>query len=768
MDKKILKAKLKKYLFFVSIVFFSITLVHLTYKYIYSDSIQKAQKWWTVSESFIGKFPSLNPLKYYNDNYNSYINHILYRSLSSYDINKKTIVSDLAECNITNTQKIECNLTKNIKWSNWDNITTEDIAYTYETIKKYNTNPILKKILDNISIKTTDTSITFNSNQKDISILNILFQPILPKQILENKSEDELHKNFSALNWIYSWNYIISKISDDKDSWNMKIFLTKNEMYIKNPVYIENIILKFYDDYNSLLKQKNNINIFLDKNHLIWNSIPKLQEHKYILPQYVWLFINKDKLEYPKIRNFILNSINKEKLLEKIWKQNNKIINSLFLNDIEIKPTQSKTSLKTMLNSLWYFKKEYFLKKYKLIVENPELYSAEANIISKSKNLEKDAKKIDITQIKNSITKQNYNSDSKIIIEPKWVDKYNFITKPNIKLIWKVDNKNVSEIYINNEKANYNSWEKEFSYELKLWKNIKLWENNYKIYFVENWKKNLKEEITFFYSKDKQKLKKDEIDLIARLINNEIKKQKELLSKKESQNKQKANKQKIVNTKKAEEIKSKIKLLESLDDKFYYNKDFKAYSLNLVYLRWSEEIKKTADFVKNSLENLWIKINLEEKKVIDIAQNIKDNKENYHMILAWINLSYFPFDLSKYFYSGQISKWQNFAKIRNSKLDDILEDLNSSYLLDSKIKREKQQQINNIIKDENIFIPLYSPYYSNLVLKNIENYKLTDIIPKHFYRFEPLKKSYILKEKVINKDNKSIFWFFSFLINKLF
>ena len=62
--------KLKKYLFFISIMFFVLTLSHLAYSYLYSDSKNSPVKWWTISEWIIGNFPSLNPLVSLNSDSN--------------------------------------------------------------------------------------------------------------------------------------------------------------------------------------------------------------------------------------------------------------------------------------------------------------------------------------------------------------------------------------------------------------------------------------------------------------------------------------------------------------------------------------------------------------------------------------------------------------------------------------------------------------------------------------------------------------------------
>lgn len=763
MDKKHVLKKLKKYLFFVSIVFLTLSSLHLVYNYVYYDSKETAQKWGIISESFVWTFPNLNPLKYNND-YNSYINHILYRSLLTYDINKGKIVWDLANCKISDLSKIKCELGKVIKWSSWEDITVEDIVSTYNILRETNINPILKKTLEKVKITAKESSILFETAWSDVNILNIFFQEILPKSVIEQIDLDNVTWNLSPINWVYSWKYKISKVDQDETVWFTKIFLEKNEFYTRNPIYIDSIILKFYKDYTTLLQQKGNINIFNDKKSLIWNSIPKLENHKYILPQYVSVFINRDKIEYPNIRNYILSQINSKEILKEVWEENNKLIESPFLDDIKLSTYSNKNTIKTMLNSLWYYKKEYHLSK--IIKKEIKNYSSEVKITNSNEN-KKDLEEVNITEIKNSITKENYNHSSKIIRKPEWVDKYNFITNPNITLTWKT-NKNISEVYINDLKLkNYKPSSEIFNLELNLsLGNIKLWENTYKIYFIENWRKSLKESITLFYDKDKNNLEKQEADLISRLVNKKIEANKKLISENNKEKEEKEDNPKILKVFSKEDIKRQ-NLINALDDKFYYDKNFKAYSLKISYIEWSKQISDTSLIIKKELENAWIKIELYSSKLLDITKKIRKNTEEYDILIAWINLWYFNFNLSKYFYSGQITKWRNLSKIKNSDLDNILEDL-KSWLLTKDKRVELQKAVIKILSKEAVFKPLYSPYYSNLVIKNIEWYELNEIIPSDIYRFEPLSKSYILKNKIINSNDKNLKWFLEFLITNLF
>jgi len=473
MEKHIRLSKLKKYLFFISMVFLVATASHLSYTYIYDGSKEVAEKWGSISEAIIWKFPHLNPLKQTND-YNDYINHILYRSLLNYNTKKQKIEGDIANCDISNLSNIECFLNDNVSWSNWDAITFDDIIKTYNTIQDTNVNPALKSILSKVEIVENENSISFKSEVEDINTLNIFFQPIVPAKLLENISEEDIAGSFSPIDWIYSWKYMITRVNQDETLGITKIFLEKNTNYYDNPVYIDKFIFKIFKDTSHFLKNKNSVNIFYDKNNLIWSSIPKFEAHKYYLPQYISLFINNEKMPYVNLRNFILKSIDNEELLGKIWNENFKNVTSPFFNDIELKIPDQTIPISKMLESLWYYKKEELIEKLLPWFAKTWTYSAEVEINDNENEENNDD--LSNETFTWSVTKDNYLENSKIIYSPDWVDNYNYISKDDILLKWNVPDW-VETVYINDYKLSwFNAWDKEFFYRIKIsYNNLKEW-----------------------------------------------------------------------------------------------------------------------------------------------------------------------------------------------------------------------------------------------------------------------------------------------------
>jgi len=745
MDKKNISLKIKKYLFFISIVFLIFTSIHLIYSYIYNNSKEIPKKGGTISEAIIWKFPHLNPLKTDN-NYNDYINHILYRSLLIYNSKDEKIEWDISNCDISNLLKIECFINDGTTWSDWTKITPEDIILTYTKIKETNVNPILKSILSEVTIEKTQSSVVFKSNKKDINILNIFFQPIVSTKVLSILNNENIESNFSPLNGIYSWKYIITKVDQDEISGITKIILDKNQFYTKNPAYIDKMILKIFNDNNHFLKNKDSVQIFNDKENLVWDSVPKLNAYKYHLPQYISLFINYETVPYPNIRNNILTAINNKDLVEELWENNFKTINSPFLNDLNLDLKNSSETIPSLLESLWYLSKNKAIEKY----------WSNTNI---QQNKQKSIQENNTQKI--NITKDNYLKKSILVYSPDWVDNYNYTSKDKILLKAKV-NPWVQAVYVNDYKIeNFKQWDTDFAYKLSSsYGTLKNWRNNYNIFFETNGVKTQVETIVFYYNIDREKA---ENEVLTTLINRQLEENKKLAE--ENTKKIEEEKKKLAEKETEQQtIKDKIK---KLDSNFYYNSNLTPFTLKLAYITNSESLEKTALFIKEKLEKQGIKVETNWLTLKELSTQLASSNKSYDLFVTWINLWYSSFNLFPYLHSSQIKNGYNFTKFKNLHLDKILEDIKSNNFDKRKLKNEEEKIIYNLNK-EFIMKPLYTPLYSNLVDKSIDSYYVNSVIPNDIYRFDPLISSYIAKEKILDNSWKWFIWFFKYLISTLF
>lgn len=731
--------KLKKYLFLISILFLVISLTHLIYIFLYNDSKLVPIKGWTISEWLIWSFPSLNPLKPLSWN-NKYIIGLLYRSLLKYDSTENKIVWDLANCDISNLLNVECYIKDNIFWSNWEPITAEDIIDTYKILQTTGVNNISSSLLEETEIEQNDNIIVFKNKKKDINFLNVFFQPILPQNTIDSIWTDTIFWDFPTNGQLYSGNFKITNISSDMTIWVTKIFLEKNEF---NDIWnVSKLILNLFPNTNSLLQNKESINIFNDVENIIGDSIPRLESYKYTLSQFVSLFINQNKIENLDLRNFIFNKINTDNLIKILWEDNFQIVNNPYLSETKIDKTLNNKNFEKIMEDLGYVKKSKIIEKY---LPNKETYSSEAVVEEKEK--------ISVDNIpEEELNISKFQEDSKYIVSPEYVEKYNFITKDDILLEWNAG-KDVEAVYINDYKlSNYDSGDSKFYYRLKeSFNSIKGWENNYKIYFIVDWKKILKEEINFLFYNDKTILDNAKLDFIKKLY----------LAKQETEKGKPEEKK----AEKVEIDKDELAKLSNLDDKYYYNDKLESFSLSLFYVSSEKELEETAYFIKNSLVEIGINLNLFPISIWDLTKLLSD-KDKYDMLLTWVNLWYFDYNIFPYFHSSQVKNWYNFSNIKKTSLDILLEDLKSNIKTPEEITNI-QSKVLQILQNEQVIKTLYTPKLNLLIDKNIKNVTINDQLINKSSRKEIFDSMYIKEEKIINFENKWFFDFFSFLFQKL-
>lgn len=730
------KFKLKKYLFLISILFFISTWLHLLYQYLYSDAKMYPIKWGSVSEGLIGNFPSLNPLQPLHDN-NGYFMDLLYRSMITYDINEKNISPDITRCDISNLSSIKCHIQEDIKWSNGNDITIEDIKATYDLLKDSNINPVISSLLDWVTISTTEESIVFEKkDNKDINFLNIFFQPILPIDTINSIWKENLGWNFSTIWQIYSGQFKITNVQQDLSLWITKFILEKNEFYKENPVLIDQLIIKLFPDTNTFNKNKETINIFQDDNNLIGSSLPRFDVNEYLLPQYVSVFLNKDTLPDSDFRNTILNKISRENLLKHIWEENVVWVNNPYMTEISIDKEIENKNFENIISKYWYEKKSKLIQEIIPEKKPDSFYSTE----------------VTQEELPEILTFETFQKNSEYIISPEYVDKYNSIKKDDILLTWIVTQW-VEAVYINDYKLQwFKAGNKNFHYRLlQSYDTIKQWVNSYKIYFEKNWEKELMEEIIFIFHPDASKLKREEDIFLETLYKEKINLEKQEL-KIEEENRPE------VNT-------DSLKKLSELDDKFYYNNNYNKLTLDLFYVATDRNIEKSALFIKNNLEEIWIYVELHPTWIKELWI-ILQQKDQYDIILAWLDLGYFDYNIFPYFHSSQVKNWYNFSNIKKALLDNNLKEL-KEWVNNQEKRVSIQNKILDLLKEEQIIKTLYSPKQKLVIDKNIHISPFPTKLQTKHLRTILYNRLYTNEKRVINTEEKNIIGFLKYIIEIL-
>jgi len=702
--------KLKKYLFFISIAFTVALFSHLYYSFLYFDSEEAPTVWWIVKEWIIWEIPSLNPLLN-NTDYNSYVTGYLYRSLMEYNINEKQFVPSLASCKLTNLAFIRCDIEKNRKWSNGQPVTTKDFVKSFSLLKETDINPLAKAILKNTTIEDRNTYITLSTPKRDINILNILRQPVLNADYLNSLKPSELAWKLNPYNGVYSWDYIIKDITTDDKTGIKRLVLEKNETGLSNQ-YIKNISFTFFKDIPEFFRNQDKINAFYDKNKIVWDTLPRFNNNKYYLNQFVSAFVNAQNIENSDLRNLFLSQIDREKLLPLLEKEDIEVKNP-YLSEIIIDKTPENKNLIWLLQEMWYYKKSELVNQ----------------IITKKENEIIDSKMEQINPVLTYIKAPVTRSQS-------------FIDHDDFRLEWDIWDEKVTWIWINDYKLkSYRAWNKQFLYRLKetYW-NIKKWLNKYKIYFEIWGQKVLKEEFDLYYNKDADKLK-DAKEAYYETLRKKLKDNLEL---------------------NVEMTKDEMSKVDELDKKYFYNSDLEKFVLKVQYIDSQKEAIKIAEQLRDNLVNLWIESELIPISINDLLASISAWEKNYDIIIAWIDLGYFDFNLFPYFHSSQAKNWNNFSNIKKPELDILLEELKENNLSEKKRDFLKNRVL-DIISQEQIVKTIYSPCLYYLTDKNIKNFKKTEHTPDMDLRKKWYLNAYITFKKQIADEDKWLISFIKFL-----
>jgi len=573
--------KTKKYILILSVFFSLLVITHLIYLYLYNWSKVVPISWWTVSVWFVWNSPSLNPLEFSINPDNDYVLQFLYRSLIRYDIKTKKMEWDLANCDLwKNFSKIKCF----VKTWDWTPITKDDVFGTYDLIKNTSVNKPLKAILDNIDITDKWDYIEFSSKNADVLLLDAFIVPIVKKEQVEKVKTSSWTSDV-----VFIWNWAYDLLNKDFSEPNIKkITLTKsNNPEFKN--YIWKVVFRFFSDENTLLKNENSLNIIFSGNDKELLVSPRYKKYSFLFPQYIWLYLNSEKISNLDLRKAILFQLENVKYIEldeKKWK----IINNPYLWSEKITPEITNKNLSSVFNSLGYYKKDILIwevnKKYEEMLK-PKSWASEipSNIFIKTPS----TKKI-----------------------------YFYNGNPEILISWNVPNW-IGWVYVNDFKLkSFIPWNTKFYFRANSeFKTLNEWVNYYTLYFELNGKKIKKEVLTVYYFKDIKELEKKQKEITENLQKNKPLSTEEI-------NKIKLDKE------------SEIKKIQALDNTYYYDKSYNKFSLSFDYINEWNYTPYLTKKITGELNFLWIDVKAKEINQKDM-QNIVKWQKDYDMLLVWVN-----------------------------------------------------------------------------------------------------------------------------------
>ena len=371
---------------------------------------------------------TINPITNKNQSV-GYIMNLVYDSLFTINENYDTVPQLVEEYKIVN-DGLSINIKlKDIKWHDGTKLTSNDVKFTVDLIKK-NVDSPYNPLVENISsisiINEKEFNINFN-HKYAFSVDTLIFPIVSEKQL-----HDEKNINNNKNNLVGNGAYKIKNYEDRKS-----ISLIVNDSYYDEvPPTAKNIEVEIVPDEEAQVSMV--ISLDSDIAKISLDDLSKFYEKefktiKYDSRDYECLLFNYDN-EFFKDINFrkaIVSSIDKNKILEEGYINNASLVNF---------PLNSKSKYYDKdIKALDYSKEN--AKKYlsKVTLETNENINTDKNITD-NKDTEKE---IDKSSLKDKSKENNINNNEKTTKqseEEKQKEIKDKISKLNLKIIVNKDN----------------------------------------------------------------------------------------------------------------------------------------------------------------------------------------------------------------------------------------------------------------------------------------------------------------------------------------
>ena len=305
-----------------------------------------------LREVMVGQPQSLNPLFALLNDADRDISELIFAGLLKYD-QEGSLIKDLAkDYKISKDGKIyEFTLEDNLFWSDGEEITTQDIVFTIESVRNPEVQSPLRLIWQEVKVEKTDNkTIKFIlPNPYPPFLENFTFK-ILPYHIF-NKVSPQAFILEPPQNLTSSGQFEIKVIEKDSENKIRKIILERNPNFHGKASFLEKIEITFIPTTGDFPTWKNKALSFAgisSEQKSIFKE--NFNIYKLSVPRYFALFLNQNKsiLSQKEVREALAFATPKNEIIEKILLGEARIIDSPFLpeNRIEGDFKQYKFNLK--------------------------------------------------------------------------------------------------------------------------------------------------------------------------------------------------------------------------------------------------------------------------------------------------------------------------------------------------------------------------------------------------------------------------------------
>ncbi len=322
------------------------------------------------SEAMIGQPKYINPLFASTSDVDADLTHLIYSGLMRYSPNEQKFIPDLAEkYTMSADQKnFQFTLRPNLRWSDGEALTADDVLYTFELIQNPEVGSPLLPAFQGVTVKKIDEStIAFNLKDAFNPFLDNLTVGILPSHIWSTVSPSALKLSKNNLQPIGSGAWQFNKLLKRDQSGALQSYvLNHNPYYYGDIPMFDTLTFKFVNDYEQAIEalQNNQVRVISWLPRADKKKIAASSYHFYPvkLSQYTAIFFNQAEqplLKDDALRQALATGIDKKQLISAALEGEGEAIDSPILPgtsgyDATKKPLEfSLDTANTLLDKKW-------------------------------------------------------------------------------------------------------------------------------------------------------------------------------------------------------------------------------------------------------------------------------------------------------------------------------------------------------------------------------------------------------------------------------
>lgn len=212
----------------------------------------------TYTEATIGKVNSMNPL-FATTNSEKALSKLMFATLVSNDYSGHPGLELAKSLTTDENGKIwKMRLKDNLKWSDGEPLTNDDVMFTLELIQNPAVNSPFGANLAGIKVSQNEEGeIVFTLPAVYADFVSVLDIPIVPKHMLDDASPKTLVEDDFSTNPATSGPFMLNATQDSYDDSETTIYLTANPNYYKKAPMVNTFAIHTYEDKPSLIKSVN-------------------------------------------------------------------------------------------------------------------------------------------------------------------------------------------------------------------------------------------------------------------------------------------------------------------------------------------------------------------------------------------------------------------------------------------------------------------------------------------------------------------------------